>query len=97
MATIPTCGICGGKGWGHICAGTIPPSILTPSVERAAKRVEAVGDARMKALDRAALVTLKASGFAPLGQCAHCDAMRAGAAERQRRITEKRKTKGKNR
>jgi hypothetical protein len=88
MASIPLCGICVGRGWGHICAGTIPPVMLSglpPVIARAVDRLEATGQAKRKAMDDAPSVKAAepVSGFAPYGQCAHCDAARVAAAKRQ--------------
>jgi hypothetical protein len=75
MATMPICGICGGRGWGHICAGAVSPQMLA----------RATGAAMIEVLYPLPLakLTKPVSGFAPLGQCAHCDAARVAAAERQ--------------
>jgi hypothetical protein len=112
MATIPICGICGGRGWGHICAGNEPawvktilkderiqsvPPIMSAgfplAIARAVGGFQATGQVIRKATNHAP--SLKpaepVSGLAPQGQCAHCDAARVAAAERQLRHRNKRK------
>ena len=83
MAIIPICGICGGRGWGHICAGAVSPQMFA----------RATGVAMMGVLYPTPPVkpAKPASGFAPQGQCAHCDAARVANREKQLRHRNKRK------